>query len=180
MLYISMYWHCDICDKDMHEELRNIHLQSGFHKRLANSIIRNCFFTSPKSNKIDVTIRKSLISHFKKYEKIQVLLSVKLLIPSNQMKNIRRQHPCHRDQQCIKNVFLFSKIKIIQEQNYSQNLQLRITFVSRFEDKRFEYYFTKPKSMLEWKPLAMLDKNPENVHAFDYKRHSHPSFQEFF
>ena len=34
--------------------------------------------------------------------------------------------------------------------------------------------------MLEWKLLAMLDENPQMVHSFEYKRHSHLLFQEFF
>ena len=32
--------------------------------------------------------------------------------------------------------------------------------------------------MLEWKLLAMLDKNPEIVHSFDYKRSNHLLFRE--
>ena len=79
-----MHWRCDICDKVMYEEFRNNHLQSGFHQRLANSIIRKYIITNPKPNKID-TIIKYLRSHYKKYEKFQVILSVKLLIPSNQV-----------------------------------------------------------------------------------------------
>ena len=67
--------------------------------------------------------------------------------------------------------FFFSKIKIIKEQLYSRISELRITFVSRFENIRFDHYLTEPKSMLEWKLLAMLDKNPEIVHSFDYKRY---------
>ena len=154
-----------ICDKVMYEEFRKNHLQSGFHKRLANSIIRKNNITNP--NKNDDTIRKYFRSHYEKYEKVQVILSVKLLIPSNQIKNIRRQHPCNRDQRCINIAFFFSKIKINKEQLYSQTLELRITFVSRPENIKFQYYPTKPKSMLEWKLLAMLDKKPHIVHSFD-------------
>ena len=45
-----MYLNCEICDKVMYEIFRNNHLQSGFHKRLANSIIRKCIFIYPKPN----------------------------------------------------------------------------------------------------------------------------------
>ena len=72
------------------------------------------------------------------------------------------------------------KIKINEEQLYSQTLELGITFVSCFENIRFEQYLTKPKSMLEWKLLAILVENAHSVHSFDYKRHSHPLFHEFF
>ena len=72
-----MYWHCDICDKDIYEEFIDIHLQSGFHKRLANSIIRRYVITNPKSNKIDDTIRKYLRLHHRKYENFPGILSVK-------------------------------------------------------------------------------------------------------
>ena len=102
-----MHWCCDICDKVMYEIFKYNHLQSGFHKRLANSIIRKHIFTHPKPNKIDDTIRKYLRSHYKKFEKFQAIISAKVLIPSNQIKNIRRQHACHRDKQCINNAFFF-------------------------------------------------------------------------
>ena len=59
-------------------------------------------------------------------------------------------------------------------------LELRITFVSRFENITFDHYITKPKSMLEWKLVAMLDKNPQMVRSFDYTRCNHPLFQESF
>ena len=144
-----MYWRCDICDKVMYEEFRNNHFQSRFHKRLGNSIIRKNIITNPKPNKTDDTISKFLRSHYNKYGKFQVILSLKLLIPSNKIKNIRRQHPCHRSQQCINNPSFFSNIKITEEQLYSKILGLRKTFVSRFENMRFEYYLTKAKSMLE-------------------------------
>ena len=109
---------------------------------------------------------------------------MELLKTSNQIKNFRRQHPCNRDQRCLNNAIFFSRIKKIKEQLYSQILELGKTFVSRFENIIFEKNLTKPKSMLEWKLLAMLDKNPEIVHSFDYKqynhRYNHPLFREFF
>ena len=164
----------------MYEEFRKFRLQSGFHKRLANLIIRKYIITNPKPNKIDDTLRNYLRSHNKKYENFQVILSVKLLVPSKEIKQIRRQHPCNRDQRCINNPSFFSKIKIIKEQLSSKILELRTTYVNRFENIRFEYYLTKPKSTVEWKLLARFDKYPEIVHSFDYKRHNHPLFREIF
>ena len=146
-------------------------------------IVRKYFVTNPKLNKIDDTIKKFLRIHYRKIENILVLLSVKLLLPSNQLKIIRRQYPCHRNQGCIKNVFVFCKIKIIKEQLYCQLLELIITFVSRYENIIFDHYVTKPKSMLEWKILAMFDKFSEFVNSFDYEHDSnksHPLLQEFF
>ena len=60
-----MHWRCDISDKAMYEEFRKNHLQSGFHKGLANSISRKYIINNPKPNKIDDTIRKNLRSHYK-------------------------------------------------------------------------------------------------------------------
>ena len=101
---------------------------------------------------------------------------------SNQNKNIRRQFTCYRGQGCLYNPSFLSKIKTILEQLYSQILELRITFVCRFENVTYDHYLTKPKSMLEWKPRVMLDKNPQFAHSFDYThtRCNHPSFQNFF
>ena len=144
-----MYWHCEIGDKMTIEEFRNNHLQSRFHKRSANSIIRKYINTSPKPNKINDKIRKYVRLHYKKYEKFPIVLLVKLSIPSNQNKNFNRQYPCHRDQECVNNAFFFSKIKIFKEQLCYQIIELRITFVSRFENITFDHYITKAKSMLK-------------------------------
>ena len=152
-----MYWRCDICDKIIYEELANYHLQSGYHKRLSDSFIRRYIITNPKPKEIDDTIGRYLRFHYRQNEKFLVIFSVKLLIPSNQIKNIRRQYPCHRNRGCIYNTFI-SKIRIFKEQLYSQILELRITFVTRFVNITFDHYITKPKSMLEWKLVAMFDK----------------------
>ena len=59
-------------------------------------------------------------------------------------RNIRRQHYCYCDKGG-NNAFFFSKIKTTKEQFYSQILELRIPFVSRFENIRFKHYPSKPK-----------------------------------
>ena len=164
----------------MNEEIRNIHPQSGFHERLANSIIRKYIITNPKPYKIDDIIRKYSRLHYTKYKKFLVIYSVKLIKPSNQVqvKCIRRQFLCPFNQLCINDHSFFSKIKIIKEQLYSQILELGISFVSLFKDMTFDYYLTRPKSMLEWKLCAMFDKNPEIVYSFGCKRYNHPLFRE--
>ena len=179
-----MCWPCHICDKDIYEEFRSNHLQSGFHKRLSKSIIRKYIITNPEPNTIDDIIRNYLRLHYKIYEKFQAILSVKLLVTSNQIKIIRRQFTCCRGQGCLYNPSFSSKNKIFKEHFYSQILEFRITFVSRFENITFDRYITKPKSMLEWRLVAMFymfDKKYKIVHSFHYiKRCNHPSFQDFF
>ena len=98
----------------------------------------------------------------------------------NQNKNLRRQYSCHFAQHCINTAFFFSNIKIFKEQLYSQTLELRITFIGRFEDMAFDYYLSIPKSMLKWKLLTMLDKNSKIVCQFLYKRINNPLFREFY
>ena len=39
--FTNMYWHCKSLDKVISEEFRTNHLQSGYHKDLANLIIVN-------------------------------------------------------------------------------------------------------------------------------------------
>ena len=103
---------------------------------------------------------------------------------SNQIKYNRIQRSSRCYELCLPNAFFFSKIKINKEQLYSRTLLLRITFVSCFKNITFDQNLTKPKSILEWKLLAMSAKNPEIVRAFDYKRYNHRYihllFQEFF
>ena len=108
---------------------------------------------------------------------------MKLLIPSIQIRNIRRRQECPRNGWVIESSSsFFSKIKLIKEQLYFQILELRISFVSCFENMTFDHYLTKPKTMLEWKLLAMFDKSPQIVLSFDYTqtRCNHPLFQEFY
>ena len=92
---------------------------------------------------------------------------MKLLLPSNQNKYFRGQQKCPRIG-CVldSSSSFFSNTKVIKEQLYSHILELTITFVSRFENMTFDHYLTKPKSMLEWKLISMLDKNREIVCLF--------------
>ena len=71
-----MYWSCDICDKVIYEEFRDNHLQSRYHKRLANSIIRKFIISEP--NGVGKTISKYLRLHYRKYEKLFAIIVVKL------------------------------------------------------------------------------------------------------
>ena len=100
-----MYWRCDICDKVIYEEFRNNHLQSRYHKHLANSIIRKYIITKPYG--LGETIAEYLRSHYRKYEKFFAITVVKLSTPSNQIKNIRRHFKCHRSQGCISDAYFF-------------------------------------------------------------------------
>ena len=63
----NMYWHWTICDKVIYEEFRTNHLQSGNHKRLANSIIGKYIFVNPI--RVDETVAEFLRLHYRKYEK---------------------------------------------------------------------------------------------------------------
>ena len=77
---------------------------------------------------------------------------------------------------CIfKNVHTFSKIK---ERLYNRFLDLRITFVSRFGSITYDHYLTEPKSMLEWKLIAMFERNYKIIYSIDYRNTTcnHPLF----
>ena len=171
-----MYWCCDVCDKVIYENFANNHLRSGYHKHLPDSIIRRYIITNPEPNKIDDTIRKSLRLHYRKNEKFLVILSTKYYCYRIKLKILEDNTHVIVLKGVLILHFSLKKIRIIKEQLYSQILELRITFVSRFENITFDHFFTKTKSVLEWKLLAMLDKNPENVPSFDYKHHSRPLF----
>ena len=86
-------------------------------------------------------------------------------MPSNQNKYIGNQHSSHCYKLCLPNAFFFSEIKIVKEQLYFQILELGITFISLSKNITFDHYLTKPKSMHEWKLLAMLHKDPVIVHS---------------
>ena len=175
-----MHWRCDICDKVIYEGFRDNHLESGFHGHLANSIIRKFIISNPKPNTIDDIIRKYIRSHHKKHEQFQVIILLRLILPSNQIKYIRRRQRCLGNELCVMNSSFFPEMKIMKEQLYFHISELGITVVSLFKIIGFEHYLTKPKSMLEWKLVAMFDRNPKIVHSFDYTRYNHPLFQDFF
>ena len=139
-----MHWSCDVCDKVIYEEFRSNHLQSGFHKRLSNSIIRKYNNTNPEPIKNDDSNRKYLRLHYKKHEKFQAILSMKLLMASNQIKNIKRQFTCYPSQGRLNNSSFLSKIKISEERLYSPMLEMRMIFVCRSENMTFDHYLTKP------------------------------------
>ena len=151
-------WHCEICDYIMIEELKNKHLESKFHFSYIHSTIRRYIISNPLLNKIEDTIRKSLRIHYGEYNQFRITLLLKLLMPSNQTKYIRIQRSSRRYRLCLPNAIFFPKTKNIIEQLYSQILEIIITFDSLSKNITFDHYLTKPKPMLEWKLLEMLDK----------------------
>ena len=175
-----MYWHCETCDNIMIAELKNKHLKSKFHNSFVNSIIRRYIITNPLPNKIYDIIRKHLRIHYEKYNKFQVVLLLKFLMPSNQNKYIRIHRSSRHYRLRLPNAFFFSKMKNIKEQFHSQILEVRISFASLSKNMPFVFYLTQPKSMLEWKLLAKVDKKHEIVCLFDYRHCSRPLFREYF
>ena len=101
---------------------------------------------------------------------------LQLLTPSNQIKYIRIQRSSSQYKICLLNSFFFSKKK----QFYSQKLEIRITFASPSKNATLEYYLTQPKSVLEWKLIAKMDKDLKIVTLLDYRRccYSHPLIRE--
>ena len=84
---------------------------------------------------------------------------------------------CFPSQQLVYDAYFFL-VKL--RQDYTQILELRLTFFSHFKNMTFDLYLTKPKSMLELKLISILDNNHETVFSFDYDKPSkHPLFEEF-
>ena len=114
----------------MIEELKNRHLESKLHNSLVSSIIRKYIISNPNSKKISGIKGNSLIIHYRKYDKIKMILLLKFLMPSNQNKYFIIQHSSSHYIIRIINNFFFSNIKVFKEQLYSQVLELGINFVS--------------------------------------------------
>ena len=145
-----MYWHCEVCENILIEQLKNKHLESKFHNSFVSSIIRRYFIPSRLPNKIDDIIRKYLRNHYGKYNNtFRIVLLLKLLMPSNKVKCIGIQRSSRRYRLCLPNAYFFSKIKIIKEQLLFQKFELGITFGSLSKNITFDHYLTKPEPMLE-------------------------------
>ena len=54
--------------------------------------------------------------------------------------------------------FSSPKSKSIKKTVFCELLEIRRTRISLSKNMRFEYYLTQPKSMLQWKLLAKLEK----------------------
>ena len=109
-----------------------------------------------------------------------MILLLKLLMPLNQNKNIRIQHSSSHDMfGIIKKHFLSNK-KIIEEQLYSQVLELRITFVSTSKNMTCEYYLKQPKSTLEWNLIEKLNKSSRLTHHFNCENSCHALICEYY
>ena len=114
-----MYWHCELRDNTMNTEIKK-KLKSKFHISFPNSFIRKYNISNPLPDKIEDTIRKYFRIHSGKSNKFRIVLLLKLLMPSNQLKYIRIQRSSCCYKLCLPNEFFLSKTKIIKEQLYSQ------------------------------------------------------------
>ena len=100
------------------------HLETKFQTSFVNSSFRKNNISNPLPDKIEDTIRKYLRIHYDKNIKFRIVLLLKFLKPSNQIKynRIQRSSRCYK--LCVPNAIFFSKIKIIKEQLFSQLLEL--------------------------------------------------------
>ena len=114
----------------MISELKNKHLESTFQNSFLNSFMRRYIIPNPNSNKIDDIIRKYLKIHWEKYKKLQVVLLLQILLPSNQIKYFRIQRSSYRYRLCLPDACFFSRMKTIKENFYSQIIEIRNTFSS--------------------------------------------------
>ena len=91
---------------------------------------------------------------------------------SNRIKNI--ENPCSGifpiDR--IEEQRLFSKI--IEKGDYSQVLELSITFISSSENIRYEYYLKQPMQSIEKNLNRLNYKNPKLVQEVNQQNSSYP------
>ena len=55
---------------------------------------------------------------------------------------------------------------------------MTLTFITYLLNITYEYYLKQPKSMLEWRLIEKLAKNPKLIKAFD-RVLSHPLIREY-
>ena len=55
---------------------------------------------------------------------------------------------------------------------------MTLTFITNFNNIAYEYYLKQPKSMLEWRLIEKLARNPKLIKAFD-RTLSHPVIREY-
>ena len=84
-----MTYHGKLCDKTMQTVSKYKHLQSEFRSSIVNPFIWRYIIPSPNFMKIGDTTRKDTDIHDKKYEEYEIIILLKLLMPSNQVKLIR-------------------------------------------------------------------------------------------
>ena len=56
--------------------------------------------------------------------------------------------------------------------------EMNFTFITNLNKITNEYYLKQSKSMLQWRIIEKLAKNPKLIKAFD-KIHSHPLIREY-
>ena len=141
--------YCHLCDRRIAIEFYNNHLMSLSPNYFTNSIIRRFIIRNPNPNKNDILLRKFIINHSKQIIIIHSILNLKLLMPSNRIKNIK--NPCygisHIDR--INEQRFFSKI--IEKGDNPQLLKLSITFFSSFETIKYEHQLKQPMQSIEMK-----------------------------
>ena len=65
--------------------------------------------------------------------------------------------------------YLITKIESFmrQGQKFFHISEMKITFINNFDNMTFKYYLKQPKSLLEWKLIEKLSKNPMLMSEFD-------------
>ena len=77
------------------------------------------------------------------------------------MSNVNRYYSLRR--------YLITKNDFFLRQghNFSHISEMFIIFITKFNNRTFKYYLKQPKSMLEWKLIEKLAKNPMLISEAD-------------
>ena len=61
---------------------------------------------------------------------------------------------------------------------FSHISKMTLTFITNFNNITYEYYLKQPKSMLEWRLIGKLARNPKLIKAID-RNLSRPLVREY-
>ena len=151
-----MNYYCILCDETIKRMCKNKHFETEIHISSESSIIRRYIFLNPGFDKVDEIMRKDVIMYNKKHDQYGVRCLLKLITNKNNIKYIRitTNSILHYTHYVPKRLIL----KRIDRDgnNFSQVLEIRISFINSYRFMSYEHYLEQKMSMCEIKLNQIL------------------------
>ena len=179
---MSIYFHCDLCDKSVKIRSEKKHLNSEYHQSLYKSIICKYTVKNPSFLHVEYILQNFVDEYNKNFENYSILCKWKLNFSdtiintkSKRLFNLKRRYASWNLR-----LSLIEKIEYFESrgQKFSHISEMNIVFIPDLTNTTYDHYLKIPKPMIECTIIKKLANNPKFIKAFNIYT-SHPLIRKY-
>ena len=174
------YYHCEICDMVIKPKSKSRHFKSNNHKNLAKHKHIKLTIDNPNLDDIDKIIYDYINEYDKKYGYYYIRCEFKLVFSNMEDYAVASSILKDNNTMFSWKIFVEKAINNFKKDGYnlSHIPHMNFIIVCNKSDMTYKHYLQQPKSMLEWKLNALVNRNKSLINKFP-QNWKHPLNRKF-